>query len=191
MSYPATTDPPEEIALLPDWAAGVNVSFNFKSSTVPALSGFEQIVRHYSRCRNGIRQQRSTITVEENDDLSFGRIGSANQPVRFPLWGHGTPSSATQPNIDTITTEIGIPDLVEVGDRIVLWDPGTGIRWKTVATITNSRRTITFEADVGAPTYPAGSWLFPTNIGTLDLNDAWRSSVHPERSRESLSFVSL
>lgn len=189
MPYPDTNNAVEELALLPDWAAGVMVSFNYRTTTIPTLGGFDQIVRHQSRCRYGQTYERTTAGAEDNEKLSFERLATARKPVRIPLWSHGTKIGAPQPDINTATTEIGVPKMIEVGSRVILYTPEDGVRWKTVATITDERRTLTFEPDAGAPTYPAGAWVFPTEVGTFEIAGGWRRVEQQTTSREQITHL--
>jgi len=191
MSKPKTTQTPIELAVLPDWSVGVAVSFAYKNGVVTSLSGWQQIIRHWSRPRFKIEIQRSTTGAEDNRSLTFDRQDQATTPVMFPLWSHGTPVSNNQGTSETLILDIAAPKQIKVGSRIFIYDPETGGQWRTVEGLSNSNRTLTLNVEGGETLIPQLAWVFPTEIGTFSISQGGRQSVQTTASRESLSFMSL
>jgi len=191
MAYPDTEDALEELAILPDWAAGVTASFTYRNSTIKTLSGYVQTVRHFARCRNRLSYIRNTEGKADNEKLSFNRVAQANRPIKVPMWGHGVTLRIAQTSNTQIDLSIGITDEMEVGERIFLYDPVTGGSWRYVISIEDFRRRLILLQDFGEPNFPQGAWVFPTMVGTISIAESGRMHTQAQASIEKVTFTEL
>ena len=188
MSYPNTYDQPEEISLLPNWAAGITCMYEYKTAVITSMSGWEQSVRHKSRVLNSYKFMRDTTSDSDNEKLSFNRVSQAYKPIKMPLWGHGVALRIPQTIEGEVNCDFGVPTEIAISSRIFIYDYQVGGVWRTVTDIQNERRRLTLEEDLTAPLFPLGAWVFPTAIGTLSLTDAARTITQTRASTESLTF---
>jgi len=188
MSYPNTYDDAEELALLPNWAGGVQSTISYKTSSIEALSGYTQNVRQWSRPRNAWTITRDTTSDSDNEKLSFNRIAQAFKPLRMPLWGHSTEVRLPQTIEGEIFCDIGVPAEIAIGSRIYVYDYRIGAAWRTVTDIQTQRTRLILEEDLTAPLFPSGAWVFPTAVGTLSLESGARTLTQTRASMERLSF---
>lgn len=191
MPYPETTDPVEELVILPDWSKGVTTGFVYKCAPVSTLSGWTQHVRHWARPRHSIQFTRNTTGEANNESITFNRVAQSLKPLQFPLWGHGVTSRIQQTTETLIEAEISVPQEIEIGGRIFIYDPETGGTWRTVTNIEDSRRRLTLQSEPTAPLYPQQSWIFPTTVGTLSIAQSGRILSQTRASIENLIFTEL
>lgn len=188
MSYPNTYDQPEELALLPNWAAGVTCMYEYKTAVITSMSGWNQSVRHRSRVLNSYKFMRDTTSDSDNEKLSFNRVSQAYKPIRMPLWGHGVALRIPQTIEGEVNCDFGVPTEIAIGSRIYIYDYQVGGVWRTVTDIQNERRRLILEEDLTSPLFPLGAWVFPTAVGTLSLTDSARTITQTRASTESLTF---
>lgn len=188
MAIPDTTDTPAQLAILPDWAAGVELVQAFSSAVQTSAAGIEQRQTKADLAGYKMRYQRGGMSEAEARRRLQAIRAEFRQPLTVPLWPDGiglqagmVGATAAVLDLDPIAGEWLTPL------ALYFWNRAQGGEFRTCTGISGRNLTLSGSGTL----YTAGSLVFPCRTMIREAEGETLQTVDLQTGTETLIFRTL
>lgn len=188
---PTTTNQaPDLLAVLPDWAQGMQQRTVYRTEVTRSRAGLEQRAQHRRRPMLSMEYVAAGIHDAAARRRLEGIVVQYRKPLLVPWWPHGcrllsAMGSATNANL-------GSNPIADDWDRagwVFFWDRVTGQEFRQLAS--RDGRVLTLTNTGGHLLFPAGAYCFPVRLCIREKGDDLLNPGRHRTNPEKLIFRTL
>jgi hypothetical protein len=188
---PTTTNQtPQLLAVLPDWAAGIQQRTVYRTEVTRSRAGLEQRTQHRRRPMLSMEYMAAGIHDAAARRRLEGIVAQSRRPQLVPWWPHGSKLlSAMTTDTSALLASNPIGDDWDRDGWVYLWDRATGQEFRQLASRTGRTLSLT---DTGAHLhFPAGAYCFPVRLCLREKGDDLLNPGRHRTNPEKLIFRTL